>query len=311
MKHRWLMPLLGLGCGTGSNPGANDGGLDGTVVDGSTDAGVPFEASVLMNAEAGTPSNYACGSFDAGSPQASVPHAFHVSSLRFLNAAGAQLVLVDGTGAPQGTPVTTDSSGNATLTVPSNTYVSWQITGEGCPDECVPTYDFGALTHTAADADAGAVENAVGYDIDDFVGYASQAGTLGSKEACDDAGCGLLGEVFGTVVDCDLAPVANAVVSVATDAGSIPLCVAAQAPTDAGVVLPCVVYADVHSPLFFDFTASATGPTGRFAVMGAEGAVTITVSGLIAGTTQPTTLGTMTVPIFPESVSLGTVFPQR
>lgn len=268
--------------------------LDAGPPDAGADVTLALDSGLLVSADSGVPADYSCaGAVDAGAPQKAIPHAFHVRSLRLKLATGTQLVLVDSRGIPQGAAVTTDSSGNATLTVASNSYASWRVAGQGCPDTCVRTYQFESLTHTLAEVDAGAVEHAIGWDIDDFAGVVSQL-----------RGTFTLGLAVGTVEDCARHPVANAHVTATADGLPVPSCVSTGTQP-----VPCLVY-PLHEQDFLAPT-TATGAIGQFAVLGNAGSViTAKATGVPAGSTQPIPLGSMTVPLFKESVSLGTIQPR-
>ena len=312
MNHlAWLgFATLVVGCTT--SPSGAPHGLDAAPSDASanTDAAPPdasantdaapsdagadsvpgLDSGVLVDAQ-GAPSDYSCaGAVDAGAPGPAAPHLFHVASLRFKTATGTNLAIVDATGAQQGAAVTTDSSGNATLTVPGNSFVSWEVSGQGCPDTCVPTYQFDALTHTQAEVDAGAVEHALGWDIDDFAGAISQLGASMTQALA-----------IGTVVDCAGQPVANARVTATVAGQAVPACVSTGTP-----LVPCLAYVTFGHNM--DSTMTATGPTGQFVVLGDAGAiVTAKASGVALGSTQPMQLGSITLPLFKESVSLGSI----
>jgi hypothetical protein len=185
-----------------------------------------------------------------------------------------------------------DGMGDMTLAVASNTLLAWQITGDGCPDTCVPTYQFGAWTLTVAQATAGGVDEALGYDIDDYVGFSEYAGTTP-----------LGGQVFGTVKDCALAPVQDALVEVrGSDGGAAPRCAQGLALPE-----PCLAYFDDNGLL--DPGRPGTNRDGRFAILGIPpGTLSLGIVRSLAGA-SPTPVGRAVVPVFTQSVSLVTVYP--
>ncbi len=276
-----------------TDAGPPDVTTDAASPDAGADGALALDSGVLVSAQ-GKPSDYSCaGAVDAGAPEPAAPHPFHVASLRFKLASGTNLALVDSTGAQQGAAVATDSAGNATLTVAGNSLVSWEVSGQGCPDTCVPTYQFDSLTHSQAEVGAGAVEQALGWDIDDFVGAISRL-----------RGNVTQGLAIGTVEDCAGQAVANAHITATADGQSVPACVSSGTQP-----VPCLVYVFLTGDFFFPMTA--TGSIGQFAVLGKPGSVvTAKATGVQAGSTQPIPLGSMTVPLFQESVSLGTIRPR-
>jgi hypothetical protein len=205
-------------------------------------------------------------------------------------AKGVNLTPVDSMGGPLAASVVTDALGNASLDLPSNAYASWEVSGEGCPDSCVPTYAFNVHTLALDEVQTGGVEQAIGWDIDDTSSLIQVALPIEGAPF----------ELIGTMRDCALQPAANVQV-VATDANGT----TAMECNPHG--LPCLVYLnDAGRP---DLSLKATGRTGTFAVLQAATPVTLRAYGMVDGNATATELGSATVPVFAESMSLANVYP--
>ncbi|MBX7196513.1 MAG: hypothetical protein K1X94_30950 [Sandaracinaceae bacterium] len=269
-------------------------------VSSAIDAPASDDASSLDAAlapDAGPPADLSCnGSFTLGAVEPVAPHPFHVRSIRF-PVARVSLVRVDELGIAIGDPVTTDDMGDVVLDMPGNDFASWRVTGSGCPDTCVPTYGFRVAMHGSADLTAGAVEPAIGHDIDDFVGVTSRVRMVGTTT----------GQAWITVRDCNTAPVAGARIEARDANGPI----TERCVSTGDTVSPCFVYVrSVASFVSIDPTLSRTQASGGAAVFGAASPVTITAFVTPVGATEEVQLGEATVPLFDTSSSLATIYPR-
>ena len=295
----WLMAV---GCNSSSaTTDAKPSRFDGAVAtgDAALDAAPPL---TVMKSDGVTPANFACNHhFTDGAAEAAVTENVDLTVYSVISGARpgrmVTMTLVDPTTAlPMGTSTVTDTSGHASLSVPGNSRVAWMNSSAGqCGDDnCVDTYEFNRLTLSSAQASSGVLTASI-YEIDKYVGIASGDGS-------GPPGASNYGSVLGTVTDCDGDTVQNAHIRANQVATNVMLC------DGDGSSLPCSRY-QVDN---VGASNRETNSNGEFLLLGLPtGAVTITATGLLAGASAESDLGSVDAVATPGAFALATLTPLR